>query len=128
MRPADHLKERCPRGLTKEGIVVFKLVNDDLPEVMVYRGPHGDYIVDDDYCTCKAFLRTLDTGNVEPCKHICAEKRVTPIHTYVLDNVDFDMLLLSLLFHERSITLNLLTHRKAGEEYGKEKEEEEDHS
>ena len=128
MRPrAKDLKSQCPPEKTKTGIVVFKVVNDDLPEILVYRGERGDYIVADDFCTCPSFIKNLDVHQLKPCKHICAEKRVTEATTLVLDDSDFDMLILSLLLFERSVTLNLLLSERDGVEDGKEEKEEEDH-
>jgi len=129
LRPrASNLKSLCPKEKTKVGIPVIKVVNRDLPEVTVYRGESGDYLVADDFCTCPSFLRNLDLGKLEPCKHVCAEKRVTKSTTLVLEDEDFDTLLISLLTHERSATLNLLLATYEGELGGEEEKEEEDRS
>ena len=126
MRPrAAFLKERCPKDKTKVGITVFRVINKDLPEILIYRGDAGDYVVADDFCTCPSFLKSLDSESPEPCKHICAEKRFTKSTTLILDDEEFDTLLLSLLTSQRSVTLNLLLSRYEGGSRGEEEKEEE---
>ncbi len=41
----------------------------------VYKGEE-DYVVDDDFCTCKSFVMNLARGRLEGCKHICSNKKV----------------------------------------------------
>jgi hypothetical protein len=93
----------------------------------IYRSEGGDYIVDDDVCTCKSFIGELAKG-LFPCKHVCSERHA--VRKLVLDLTDCSILITSLVLsplEERNPTLSLLLTRGRGERDGKEKKEEEDH-
>jgi len=129
LRPrAKELRSLCPQEKRKAGIVVFKIGDGKLPDILVHKGEKGYYVVSDEFCTCPSFLRNLDSYRLEPCKHVCAEKRHTRATTLEVDEDEFDTLVLSLLFHEQGVTLNLLLARLTGDGNGEEEKEEEDHN
>ncbi len=119
--PAKELKFRCRVGKTT--LPVTKVSSEGLPDLLIYRSERGDYLVGDDVCTCKSFL--IKVRNLEPCKHICAEKFAPEDRHFEVDVDDYINIILSIVHGGRSSTLSLLIASREGARDGKEEEKEE---
>ncbi len=103
----------------------MKIESKGLPSFYVYRGERGDYLVNDDVCTCKSFL--VKVRKYEPCKHICSKKFAPADRVFSVDLDEYTDILISLIYSNRSLVLNLLIARSEGEINGEKKKEKEDH-
>lgn len=98
----------------------------------VYKGSE-DYVLDEDFCTCKSFIKNLAKGKRNGCKHICSNKRIVKVVEISREEA-YDIIT-SVLIYGQSSYLRLLEKERtnkslrdpisSGSESGKEEEEEE---
>jgi len=106
-----------------DSIIPVILLRSNSLEIMIYKSPHGDYIVDDTFCTCKSFAMSLAKRTRRPCKHMCATKKV--VKAINLDIDDLYEIVMNILVYGYSNLLRIL-EKEVGEKGRGQKEEKEE--